>query len=197
MSSENKPETKEDPKELKQEEPEKKNICALEYNIKNKGENSYYYAHKARFEPETGDPNAIKIKGPGIITGGTPELLLTEKRKIVEEKKPKAISSYQFYDDDKTAVVKIELQKDAEDALEEGITVDFQKRSFNMSIKTPQGNTFIFKVDKLFMDIVPEKSGYKLFTNKQGKKIIKISFYKMDIDEEWTKLYDDKSNKED
>lgn len=30
-------------------------MCALESNIKNKGENSYYYAHKYKFEDNTKD----------------------------------------------------------------------------------------------------------------------------------------------
>ena len=87
-------------------------MCALEYDIKNKGENSYYYAHKSRFENKNNDPNAQTITGPGIITGGDPVLLHTEKKVVEVVKKPKAISKYQFYDDDKFAVVKIELPED-------------------------------------------------------------------------------------
>ena len=61
---------------------EKKKMCALEYNIKNKGENSYYYAHKSKFEDQEKDPNAKTITGPGIITGGDPILLQTEKKQV-------------------------------------------------------------------------------------------------------------------
>ena len=169
-------------------EEEKQKICALEYDIKNKGEHSYYYAHKARFEPENKDPNAKTIKGPGIITGGLPELLATEQRKVEEVKKIKGINTYQFYDDDKTAVVKIELPTEAEGATEEGLVTDFQKRSFNLTINTPMGETYVFKVGKLYQEIVPEKSTVKLIKTKAGKKVVKIVFYKVDIDEEWTKL---------
>ena len=90
-------------------EEKKKEMSALEYDIKNKGENSYYYAHKGRFEEKDKDPNAKTISGPGIITGGDPVLLQTEKRTIEKIKEPKTISKYIFYDDDKFAVVKINL----------------------------------------------------------------------------------------
>ena len=89
MAEEKKPEEKEQPK-ISEEEKEK--MCALEYDIKNKGENSYYYAHKSRFENKNNDPNAKTITGPGIITGGDPVLLHTEKKVVEVVKKPKAIS---------------------------------------------------------------------------------------------------------
>ena len=87
-------------------EEKKKEMSALEYDIKNKGENSYYYAHKNRFEEQNIDPNAKTISGPGIITGGDPILLQTEKRTIEKVKEPKNISKYIFYDDDKSGNTK-------------------------------------------------------------------------------------------
>ena len=183
MSEEDKKE--ESPKKITYEEKE---MCALEYDIKKKGENAYYYAHKSRFENNNADPNAKTITGPGIITGGVPVLLHTEQKVVENVKKPKSISSYQFYDDDKFAVVKIELPEDAQGVTEEGIKSDFQKRSFNLNIKTPEGETYIFKVTKLYLAIDPEKSNVKIVKAKSGKKSIKINFAKVDIDEEWTKL---------
>ena len=185
MAEEKKPEEKE---QSKISEEEKEKMCALEYDIKNKGENSYYYAHKARFENKNNDPNAKTITGPGIITGGDPVLLHTEKKVVEVEKKPKSISKYQFYDDDKYAVVKIELPEDAQGVTEEGIISDFQKRAFNLTIKTPEGEKYIFKVTKLYLAIDPEKSTVKIVKAKSGKKSIKINFAKVEIDEEWTKL---------
>ena len=185
MAEEKKPEVKEQPK-ISEEEKEK--MCALEYDIKNKGENSYYYAHKSRFENKNNDPNAKTITGPGIITGGDPVLLHTEQKVVEVVKKPKAITTYQFYDDDKFAVVKIELPEDAQGVTEEGIISDFQKRSFNLTIKTPEGETYLFKVTKLYLAIDPKLSNVKLVKAKSGKKSIKINFAKVEIDEEWTKL---------
>ena len=185
MAEEKKPEEKE---QTKISEEEKEKMCALEYDIKNKGENSYYYAHKSRFENKNNDPNAKTITGPGIITGGDPVLLHTEKKVVEVVKKPKAISTYQFYDDDKFAVVKIELPEDAQGVTEEGIIADFQKRSFNLTIKTPEGETYLFKVTKLYLAIDPILSNVKIVKAKSGKKSIKINFAKVEIDEEWTKL---------
>ena len=105
-------------------EEKKKEMSALEYDIKNKGENSYYYAHKGRFEEKDKDPNAKTISGPGIITGGDPVLLQTEKRTIEKIKEPKTISKYIFYDDDKFAVVKINLPDDALDINEDNLEYD-------------------------------------------------------------------------
>ena len=185
MAEENKSEEKEKPKIT---EEEKEKMCALEYDIKNKGETSYYYAHKSRFENKNNDPNAKTITGPGIITGGVPVLLHTEQKVVEVVKKPKAISTYQFYDDDKFAVVKIELPEDAQGVTEEGIISDFQKRSFNLTIKTPEGQTYLFKVTKLYLAIDPKLSNVKIVKAKSGKKSIKINFAKVEIDEEWTKL---------
>ena len=186
MEDEKKTDEKEQPNKISEEEKEK--MCALEYDIKNKGENSYYYAHKSRFENKNNDPNAKTISGPGIITGGDPVLLHTEQKVVEVVKKPKSISTYQFYDDDKFAVVKIELPEDAQGVTEEGITSDFQKRSFNLTIKTPEGETYLFKVTKLYLAIDPKKSTVKIVKSKSGKKSIKINFAKVEIDEEWTKL---------
>ena len=157
MSDEDKKE--EAPKKITEEEKE---MCALEYDIKKKGENAYYYAHKSRFENNNADPNAKTITGPGIITGGVPVLLHTEQKVVEHVKKPKSILSYQFYDDDKFAVVKIELPEDAQGVTEEGIISDFQQRSFNLTIKTPEGETYIFKVSKLYLGIEPEKSNISI-----------------------------------
>ena len=181
-------EKKEEGPQNKITDEEKENMCALEYDIKKKGENAYYYAHKSRFENKNVDPNAKTITGPGIITGGDPILLHTEKKVIENVKKPKAISTYQFYDDDKFAVVKIELPEDAQGVTEEGLKSDFQKRAFNLTIKTPEGDTYLFKVTKLYLAIDPEKSFVKIVKAKSGKKSIKINFAKVEIDEEWTKL---------
>ena len=63
-------------------------------------------------------------------------------------KTPKSILIYQFYDDDKFAVVKIELPGNAQGVTEEWIKSDFQKGSFNLTIKTPEGDTYGFKVTK-------------------------------------------------
>ena len=102
-------------------------MCALEYDIKKKGENAYYYAHKARFENNNADLNAKAIIDPGIITGSVPVFLYTEQKLVENVKKPKSISSYQFYDDDKFAMFKSNYQKMPMGITKERIKSDFQK----------------------------------------------------------------------
>jgi hypothetical protein len=162
-------------------------MCALESNIKNKGENSYYYAHKYKFEDSKKDPNAQTITGPGIITGGDAILIQTEKRAVEIIKEPKQITKYIFYDDDKVAIVKMDLPKDAEDISDDCLQADFQKRSFHLKINVPNGEAYYFAVSKLYLKIVPENSTCKIVKTKNGK-VIKITFAKEDIDEEWSKV---------
>ena len=166
---------------------EKKKMCALEYNIKNKGENSYYYAHKSKFEDQEKDPNAKTITGPGIITGGDPILLQTEKKQVEIIKEPKQITKYIFYDDDKTAVVKMDLPEDAKDITEECLDAKFEKRSYHLKINVPNGQPYFFAISKLYLKIVPEKSVTKIVKTKTGKAI-KVIFQNEDIDEESSKV---------
>ena len=41
---------------------------------------------------------------------------------------------------------------------------------------------------KLYLAIDPKKSTVKIVKSKSGKRSLKISFAKVEIDEEWTKL---------
>ena len=164
-------------------EEEKKKMCALEYNIKNKGETSYYYAHKNKFEDNKKDPNAKTITGPGIITGGEPVLLQTEKKPVEIIKEPKQITKYIFYDDDKTAVVKMDLPSDAQDVTDDCLEAKFEKWSYHLKINVPNGQPYFFAISKLYLKIVPEQSTTKIIKTKTGKGI-KVVFAKEDIDEE-------------
>ena len=102
-------------------ENSEKKMSALEYNIKNKGETSYYYAHKNKFEKSEQQSEAQTVTGPGIITGGDPILLQSEKKKVEVLKEPKKITEYMFYDDIKYAVVKFILPKEAEFITEDNL----------------------------------------------------------------------------
>ena len=109
-----------------------KKVSALEYNIKNKGEVSYYYAHKGRFEDKDSNSDAKTITGPGIITGGDPILLQSTKKQIEVLKEPKKITKYIFYDDDKFAVIKMDLPEDCKEVSESCIESRFQERSYDL-----------------------------------------------------------------
>jgi hypothetical protein len=166
---------------------EEQKMCALEYNIKNKGETSYYYAHKSKYENNEANTNAQTITGPGIITGGNPVLLQSEKKKVEIIKETKNITDYVFYDDDKIAIVKIILPLDAQDVQESDLEYVFDSNSFKLKINVINGEPYFFSVNKLYAKIDKDKSTCKIVKTKNGRTI-KISFAKINIDDEWTKV---------
>lgn len=162
---------------------EAKKISALEHNIKQKGETSYYYAHKGRFEDQNTAGEAKTISGPGIITGGDPVLLESSvKKEITVIKEPKKITKYIFYDDDKFAVIKFDLPEDCKQITKDCVEANFQERSFNMKINVPNGDPYFFTITKLHQKIIPSESEYKLSKDK-----LTVLFRKKDEDEEWSK----------
>jgi hypothetical protein len=159
-------------------------VSALEHNIKTKKENAYYYAHAYKFDKKDNDPEAKVITGPGIITGGDPVLLATQKKNIEILKEPKKFTKYIFYDDDKFVVVKIDLPEDVKDLItDDCFESQFSERSLDLKVLIPNGEPYIFNVKKLCQKIIPEESKIKLV---KGKIVINIR--KKDEDEEWSKL---------
>ena len=159
-------------------------VSALEHNIKTKKENAYYYAHAYKFDKKENDAEAKVITGPGIITGGDPVLLATQKKNIEVLKEPKKFTKYIFYDDDKFVVVKIELPEDVKDLItDDCFESQFSERSLDLKVIIPNGDPYIFNVKKLCQKIIPEESKIKLV---KGKIVINIR--KKDEDEEWSKL---------
>ena len=168
-------------------ENSEKKMSALEYNIKNKGETSYYYAHKNKFEKSKQQSEAQTVTGPGIITGGDPILLQSEKKKVEVLKEPKKITEYMFYDDIKYAVVKFILPKEAEFITEDNLEYNFEPRSYRLKINVPTSEPYFLIITKLFAQIDPEKSTTKIINTKNGRSI-KINFAKIKIEDEWTKV---------
>jgi hypothetical protein len=159
-------------------------VSALEHNIKTKKENAYYYAHAYKFEKKENDPEAKVISGPGIITGGDPVLLTTQKKNIEILKEPKKFTKYIFYDDDKFVVVKIDLPEEVKDLItDDCLESQFSERSLDLKVNIPNGEPYLFNVKKLCQKIIPEESKVKLV---KGKIVINIR--KKDEDEEWSKL---------
>jgi hypothetical protein len=159
-----------------------KNMSALEHNIKLKGETSYYYAHKGRFEDKENAVDAKTICGPGIITGGEPILLQRAVKPVEVIKEPKKITKYIFYDDDRFAVIKMDLPGDCKEITQECIESNFQDRAFDLRVNVPDGDPYFFSIKKLCQKIVPNESSCKL---SKGK--IVVSFKKKNDDEEWSK----------
>jgi hypothetical protein len=161
-----------------------KSVSALEHNIKTKKENAYYYAHAYKFDKKDSDSEAKTISGPGIITGGDPVHLGKSTKPVEVIKEPKKFTKYIFYDDDKFAVVKIDLPDDIKDLItEECIELNFTERSLDLKVNVPNGDPYFFSVKKLFEKILSNESKMKL---AKGKLIINIR--KKNEDEEWTKL---------
>ena len=159
-------------------------VSALEHNIKTKKENAYYYAHAYKFEKKESDPEAITISGPGIITGGDPVHLGKVVKNVEALKENKKFTKYVFYDDDKFAVIKIDLPEDFKDSItDDCVEIKFQERSLDLKVNVPNGDPYFFSVKKLFQKIVPEESKFKIFKGK-----LSINLKKKDEDEEWSKL---------
>lgn len=91
-------------------------LSALRANIKEKGELSYYYAHKPREMAHSGETTVVE--GPGIITGGTPVLLTTQKSDVKKEDVPCNVKLTKYMFDDKKKEVKVYI--DLEDPVFNG-----------------------------------------------------------------------------
>jgi hypothetical protein len=158
------------------------NVSALEYNIKSKGENAYYYAHKRKFENK-GEENGQIIEGHGLITGGDP-VHLGKTTNIEHIKETKKFTKYIFYDDGAKAVIKIDLPDTIKDSItDDCIVINLLERGFDLRVNVPNGEPYFFSVKKLFKKIDPNESTAKIF---KGKCV--ISLKKVDEDEEWDKL---------
>lgn len=172
-------------------ENNKKNeMSLLEENIRTKGENAYYYAHKSYVDSK--NENLQKgqvVSGPGIITGGDPVLLEVKEKKekeiIVENKK---FTKYLFIDDGDKVQIKIEVPEEFINKLSLDIIVaDIKERSINLTCDFGDKNVYYFVVKKLCKKVKSEESKVKL--SKDNKKII-ITLKKVDEDDEWEKLTD-------
>ncbi len=161
-----------------------KNVSALEHNIKTKKDCAYYYAHAYKFDKKEDEQNAQVISGPGIITGGDPVLLAKNSKPVEVKKEMKTFTKYIFYDDDKSAVVKITLPDEIKDLVtQDCIDMEFQERSINLRVNVPNQDSYFLVVKKLHKKIIPDESKVKLIKGK-----ISINLRKKDEDDEWSKL---------
>ncbi len=175
---------------MESETTKKSEMSLLEENIRTKGENAYYYAHKSYVESKNDNSQkGIVISGPGIITGGDPVLLEVkdkkEKEVIVENKK---FTKYLFIDDGDKVQIKIEVPDEFVNKLSLDIIVaDIKERSINLTCDFGDKNLYYFVVKKLCKKVKAEESKVKL--SKDNKKII-LTLKKVDEDDEWEKLTD-------
>ena len=164
---------------------DKKDMTALEHNIKTKGENAYYYAHGRKYEQ--GEVKEGKtIEGPGIITGGNPTLL----EKKMEDVKPivssKKFEKYAFIDDDGFTQVRIDLKvyfKDVTKITDDCVEANFEEKGMTIRVNEPDGEPHFLVVKKFFKNIKANESSWKL---KNGKLLINLK--KANTSDEWEKL---------
>ena len=161
----------------------------MEENIKTKGENAYYYAHKRivddRFkEKEEG----ITITGVGIINGGDPVCIDVKKGKVEVIKENKKFTKYLFMDNDEFATIKIEFPDELKNVCKiEECKVTFSPKTLDIVVEAEGKDSYYYSVKKLFKKIVPDECTYKLSKNKD--KLI-INLKKKETDTEWDKLQD-------
>lgn len=161
-----------------------KKVSLLEENIKTKGENAYYYAHKRLVDNRNSNEEGIIISGPGIITGGDPVLLAKSDKPAEVIKENKKFTQYHFSDDQEYATVKILLPDEIkEKVVLENVTCNFTEKTLDLIVYPADSDPYYFSVKKLHKKIVPEESKYKIV---KGKLV--LSLKKNDTEKEWEKL---------
>ncbi|OII73420.1 uncharacterized protein cubi_02632 [Cryptosporidium ubiquitum] len=165
-----------------------KEISALRNNIKEKGEFSYYYAHKNNSH----DLKDAKIfEGPGIVTGGEPILLHKDDKKENTSEKPRnvQIKKYSWSDCGESIEIYISLQ-DLADLISSKSPLEIlgkpnlEVTNNTISLEVLSENTnFLFKIANLSNPIDSQLSRVKVSTKK-----ITVICFKEDSDLKWNSL---------
>jgi hypothetical protein len=167
-------------------EGSKKQMSLMEENIKTKGENAYYYAHKRIVdERDNGSIEQGKvITGPGIITGGDPVKLGNSNKPIEIIKENKKFTKYIFIDDDENATVKIDLPEEIKDKVTlDTISWNLTDKSLDLKVSPIDSDPYYLSVKKLFKKIIPEECSFKIVKAK-----LVLNLKKKEKDDEWDKL---------
>lgn len=166
-----------------------KELSALRSNIKEKGEFSYYYAHKNNSH-DLGD--AKVFQGPGIVTGGEPVLLhKDEDSKEPVPGKPRSVQvkKYSWSDCGDSIEIYISLQDLADStssksAVEISGNPSLEVTSNSVALEvSSENNTFVFKITNLSNPIDTQLSRVKV----SAKRITVICF-KEDSELKWNSL---------
>ena len=123
--------------------PNPADISALQSNIKTKGKNSYYYAHKQRENVEIHEWDGK----------AAPRLLKTQSLTALEPVEvTEAIASFAWADGKKRVSVYLKLPGIGSHA-EESTHIDWTASSLSVKIKNLDGKTRLFVVAKLYAEI--------------------------------------------
>eukprot|EP00388_Colpodella_angusta_P013074 GDKJ01032920.1.p1 GENE.GDKJ01032920.1~~GDKJ01032920.1.p1 ORF type:complete len:184 (-),score=36.48 GDKJ01032920.1:52-603(-) len=147
---------------------------ALRDNIERKKDNSYYYAHSRKMELP---PDAKVVKGPGLITGGFPELIATESspKPVITRPPAVALNKYSFLDEEDK--VRIYVFKDAIPEADlvlnnDIVTCEFEERSVVCDLKGEK-NLYRLKFENLRDDIDVSKCQLRCTSSKLSITLVK------------------------
>lgn len=124
---------------------------ALHSNIKTKGQNSYYYAHKKREDVEIHEWD------------GNAQPRLLKKRQVEVEAAPEpteAITNYAWADGKKRVSVYVTLPEIGNHT-EENTHIDWTATSVTLKVKNYQGKTRVLAIPKLYDEISDVKTKRK------------------------------------
>jgi len=140
---------------------------ALRQNLSQKGDNAYYFAHGRHFEiPE----DAKIISGPGLVTGGPPELLEKSETLLNENDKVNLIKEYSWADAGAKVKIYISCEAFGETIRDDQVKADFAERSFVLDIASQPLRKL--KLDKLKSEIKPEDCKVRVETSKNRITVV-------------------------
>merc|ERR1712048_260498 len=130
---------------------------ALRQNMGQKGTNAYYFAHGRHFEiPE----DAKIISGPGLVTGGPPELLEKCDTLLNQEDRVTLIKDYSWADAGAKVKIYISCESFNEVLREDLVTANYGEKSLILEIASQPRRKL--KLDKLKGNIKPEECKIKV-----------------------------------
>jgi len=149
-----------------------KSESALHQNIAGKGQNAYYFAHNRHFEI----PDDAKIvSGPGLVTGGPPQLLTQGERVLAEEDRIVYIKDYSWADCGAKVKVYIPCDGLAAAAGEEGGVESLARASFDkmgLVLDIAVAPMQRLKLEKLNAEVKPDDCKVKVEVAKSRVTLI-------------------------
>mmetsp|Transcript_9640 Transcript_9640/g.9498 ORF Transcript_9640/g.9498 Transcript_9640/m.9498 type:complete len:202 (+) Transcript_9640:136-741(+) len=162
----------------------KRSDSKLRKSLTEKGDKSYYYAHSRDFHVP---PDAKVVTGPGLITGGQPELiarsLSPEPRNVM---KKRTVKQYSWFDDEEKVKVYTEdpqlLAALEDDSVE--VHSKFTATGFDLWADAADGWRVILSIPTLNAEIVPEGCKHKV---SRGKRV-SVTLRKKNLHRTWYNL---------
>ena len=135
---------------------------ALRANIKQKGENSYYYAHQPR--PQVNPSNAIVVEGDGIITGGDPSLAhIHQHSSIAPTVVP--IRNYSWADETEKVLVIVNFVTGG-GLTQEMVDCQFEPKRVTLSVRVSELEEHRLILRRLSHNVLPEACRVRVKANR-------------------------------